>query len=299
MAASLEKEYGIDIAYPMGKTYAGIGTATLSTLDASLAYLTAPVVRGLSAWSKEQTGTPLTITYLYTIQYDDPGKGNVAASYTQAKSLIEILIPRANSKAGVTGSSPLAILHEMGHAAHAYFGEKYGTSKLSTQWRKIIGDAAYGSSRWKETVFTSAYAATAYEEDFAETFSYGFVCNRAGVSIARYLRDAEGESTPLGKKVTFISQLLDAYMQDADEAVANLAKCRTAPATFTWDGHKLSGISLVFRGFPAPHNVLTATLRQLGIESASSRWEREVGGWIVTDTAGRRHLVFPPAPKRD
>jgi hypothetical protein len=293
MAALLEKTYGIDLSYPMGKTYAGIGTATLSTLDTCLAYLTAPVVRTLSAWSEEETGDRLAITYVYSLAQGEAADGNPVASYTQEKSLIEILIPRANAKVAVTGSSPFAIVHELGHTAHSYFEDTYGATKLSTQWRKLGGGAAYGSSRWERTVFASEYAATDYEEDFAESFSFGFVCNRAGVSIARYLQNTEGETTPLGKKIDFISQLLSAYMEDAEEAVANLDKCRTAPRTFTWNGLEMSGSSLEYRGFSAPHNVLNGTLRQLNIASASATWERDVGGWNVIDTAGRQYLVFP------
>jgi hypothetical protein len=291
-AASLEKAYGIDISYPMGKTYAGIGTATLSTLEACLAYLTAPVVRELSAWSKDETGDRLSINYVYSLTHGEPIDITPVASYTRDLAVIEILIPRANSKKAISGSSPLAIVHELGHVAQGYFEDAYGKSKLSTQWKKLCG-AAYGSSKWERTVFASEYASSDYQEDFAETFSFGFVCNRAGVSIAQYLQDADGNTTPLGKKVNFIGQLLSAYIEESEDALTNLAKCRTAPRTYTWNGLRMSGSSLEYRGFPAPHNVLNGTLKQLGIASDSSTWEKDVGGWVVTDTTGQRYLVFP------
>lgn len=292
-ANGIEEKYGVTVKYPTGGTYAGIGTGTLSTLDTCLDYLTPELVKALSAWCKEETGKGLAFSFTANPDYAGSASGHAVAGYTQARSLIEIVLPSGYGTGNLTGSSPIAIVHEMGHVLQEYLKSVHGAANLSSQWKKLNGGVAYGASKWSRTVFTSAYAAGDYEEDFADTVAYGFVCNRAGLSIAKYLKTAEDVDTPLGAKVNYLGRLLKKYFPENEQVLTNLAKCRQAASSLTWNGLKLSGNSLEYIGFNPPYNVLGGVLRQLELKQKSSVWVYEVGGWLVTDATGAQHLVFP------
>lgn len=293
-ADSLAKKYGVAIKYPAGAGYAGIGTATLATLDACLEYVTPAVMKELSAWYKEKTGSKLTFSYTNTPDFDRTNSGHPIAGFTYEKALIQIFVPRSNNPGAVqTGNSPTAIIHEVGHAVHEYLIAKAGSARLREQWTKLNGTAGYGGgSSYDRNAFVSRYAASDYDEDFADTFAYGYVCNRAGFSIAKYLKSGE-KNTVLGDKVALLEKLVASYFEDAGDSVINLKKCWSTPESVSYRGFKFSGNSMEYVGYNAPYGVLSATLKSLGIAAKSSKWERSVGGWVVADAKGAEYMVFP------
>ncbi|MDL2233398.1 putative zinc-binding metallopeptidase [Ruminococcaceae bacterium OttesenSCG-928-L11] len=290
----LEEKYGIVISYPMRNGTAGIGTATLSNLDRCLSTLTAGVVKKLSAWYKTNKGVPITFDYTHTPFASQRDDMIALASFTPALALMQIYTPPSSAAGAVlTGNGPIAIIHEMGHAFHEYAKSVYGASSLSRDWQALNGKQSYGSGAdYSASTFVTAYASTAYSEDFADTFSHGFICTNAGFSIAGNLTK-NGAATALGKKVSFMEQLLVKCFGANATVVSNFQKCRSTPTTLTYEGLKLSGNSLEYIGYNAPFGVLASLLKYLGIKEETSKWERSIGGWTVTATSGQTYLVFP------
>ena len=293
--AAIEKTYDIKIVLPT-VSKGSLGTATLATLDTCLSYLSADFVKQLSAWYKAETGQKLTFSYVGRAPTFANGS-HPSAEFVYEKALINLFIPTSGQSFTLSGSSPVAILHELGHAYHAYAKQQYGASKLQSKWVSLNGEKIYGSSREPDrTKYVSAYALTDYDEDFAETFAHAFVCHNAGFSIASSLKK-DGKVTVLGSKVAFLEELIAAHITKSDSALGTIKKAYTSPAQLSWEGLKLSGSSLEYIGFNAPHKVLPNVLRFAGIQSAESEWKKALGGWVVTAKDGGRYLVFPSGAK--
>ena len=293
--AALEKAYDIKIVLPT-VSRSSVGTATLATLDTCLGYLSADFVRQLSQWYKAETGQKLTFSYIAQAPtFADGSHPN--AEFVYDKALINLFIPSTRQGQSFSGSSPVAIMHELGHAYHAFARKKYGSAKLQTKWNELNGEKIYGTRRELDrNKYASAYALTHYDEDFAETFAHAFVCNRAGFSIAANLKK-NGKNTVLGNKITFLQSLISTQITKPDTALTNLKKIWSTPAYLSFEGMKLSGNSLEYVGFNAPYNVLKNVLRALDMQAAKSEWKKAVGGWVVTEKDGKRSLVFPGGAK--
>ncbi|MDR2931870.1 MAG: putative zinc-binding metallopeptidase [Oscillospiraceae bacterium] len=290
---ALEKKYGIRITYPQNEnSYAGIGTATLATLDTCLEYVSPELIKQLSEYYSQKNGVRLTVTYTHTANFETVENARPVAAFTDALSLIEVLVPRATSNSMSSGNGPTAIVHELGHAYHEFLISNMGAAALRRQWTALNGGAAYGG-RADRTVFVSDYAASSYDEDFADTFAHAFVCNRAGYSIAKYLKTASGGATALGSKVAYLEKLVAQYSPGAKTAQTNLRKCYTTPDSITYRGLKFSGSSMEYVGFNAPYGVINAIVRQLPFETKSKVWDKSIGGWLVVSKSGKEYIVFP------
>lgn len=295
----LQEKYGIRILYPLGNSYAGIGTATLATLDTCLDYMTPSFTKQLSRWYKENTGYQLTISFTNAPDFADTESGHPVAGFTFEKALLQVYVPAiSDNRATATGCSPTAIIHEFGHAYHEFLKEQYGASQLLKDWKAMNGGTTYQlRTSWDKSLFVSQYASISYDEDFADTFAYGFVCNRPGFSISSQLQ-ADGASTGLGKKISFLEKQLPLYMTQMSAATANLAKCRSTAPSITWRGLRFSGNTMEYIGYNAPYGILKGTLHSVGLsEHQSATWERQIGGWVVVSNTGKEYAVFPGGAK--
>lgn len=288
---SLEKKYGISINYPQSETsYAGIGIPTLITLDTCLSYVTPEIISQISEYCVSTNDKKLTISYSHSPDFEL----NAVAAFSPSRSLIQIYSPRSSNKKDLsTGSAPLYIVHEVGHAYYEFLASIIGENELRQQWTALNGGASYGSVQSGKNVFVTEYAATDYREDFADTFGYAFVCNRAGLSIAKQLKTASGGLTPLGEKVEFIKKMISKHSPNSTEAITNIDKAYKTPDQLDYRGLILSGSALQYIGYNEPYGIVKAVTASLPFDVAITQWDKTVGGWIVTSNTGKEYLAFP------
>jgi hypothetical protein len=155
------------------------------------------------------------------------------ASYRYSTNTISLLVP-GDFAFGGTGTSPDAIIHEFGHMLQYAIGDNYGNSKLKSEWTSLNGKKKYNN--WEtgyNQYFVSDYAASSYEEDFAETFM-------AAIYDTETIREdiAETKESPIGKKCDLISKLTksqldyskDLWMTNPQEASEKVMKILQAAA---------------------------------------------------------------------
>lgn len=98
----------------------------------------------------------------------------------------------------------LTTAHEFGHYVQQYLWDVYGKDQLSKEWRQINRGYPYGN--WKtgyEAAFTREYAATAYEEDFADIFGYMIVHPD---ELAQRIK--QNPDSVLAKKVSYMERII-------------------------------------------------------------------------------------------
>lgn len=294
---SLEKKYGISITYPITSNgYAGISLNNLSTLDMSFSNVTPSVIKQISAYYKTINGRQLTIEYALSGTTVSKNGGVMLAAFEVDTSIILVLLPSRAGDAIISGENPIAIVHELGHAFHLMVMDKYGKSDLESKWIKFNNGIAYDPNADfaspNKRVFISGYAATSYEEDFADTFASVFVRNKAGQGFKTYLQK-DGETTGLGKKVNFIGELIPKYFKDSDEALDNYNRIYKTATSMTFEDCKFSGEYLQYIGYPQPKNVLKGIQNGLKITSEQSTWIRKLGAWRVITDKGKEYFLFP------
>jgi len=213
------------------------------------------------------------------------------------RSLIELYIPRKGKGAAVSGDAPLTIVHEFGHAVQIMTGNKYGESKMQSEWKAMNGDHTYRASNIEsnpsETTFVSGYAATDFAEDFAETFAHAFVCNRSGLGITGKLT-SNGASTNLGKKFNYVYTIISTYFPQATTALENFQKLYSTSTSLTYGGVKLSGSYLQFIGYSEPRYLPLTVLDMFPeVRESQYKWIKEIGGWFATREGKDNLIVFP------
>lgn len=296
-AKEMEDIFQISIELPYREDgYIAIGTGSLATLDTTLDYITADIISQLSVFFYQKTGNRLTFRFVLEDDVTYSSETGVLASFLPQTATIELHIPNDNSQLTMTGCSPLAIAHEVGHAFYAMLQEKQDVQKIQREWLKLNGSYIY-SSGYKENpnkqTFVSLYAANSYLEDFAETFAYGFVSNRDGLGLSNYLNLSWGRSSALSKKLSYMDNLLSNNFINSEQALQNFNLCRQVSPVIQYQDVVLTGNSLEFVQFNAPFGILPAVLDSLKITAISTSWIPEVGGWRVTDVKKGVYLVFP------
>lgn len=296
MAAELEKKYSIDIKYPKNKDgFAVITTGNLTTLDQALENLTPAAIREISDYYKQKNGKRITVSYVRDTTKLNRVDATLAVFYKE-KSLIEYYLPTSTTPVGMTGDSPISIVHEFAHALHFMHADRYGAEKMKREWLAFNGGSEYKSVYLKSNPdtrkYVSGYAATMYEEDVAETIAHALVRNRSGQGFKSKLTQG-GNATALGKKVAYIEKLLAAALKNSDAVLENYRKIYQTAVSVKYKKLVLSGDYLQFAGYPQPRNVLKAILSELQVTQERAVWIRQVGGWYVELKGGDRILVFP------
>lgn len=296
--AELESKYGITIQYPIssgGKE--AVTVNSLITLDMALENVTPAIVRQVSRYYQEKTGARLTISYrrdsskLYLGGWLDP------AGFDPDQALIVLYLPESTSDVvNMTGENPITIVHEFGHAIHLMLCDLHGYDKMLREWSSYNNGIAYNPNHGVDspdpTVFLSGYASSMFEEDAAITFGNALIRNRAGLGMTKYLV-SNGGYTGLGKKIIYWQNLLQEYLSDTDQIVANLNKTFSTATSMSYQGRSFSGDYLQYMGYPQPRYILNGTLKSLGKQSESAIWLRSLGGWYVREPNGGEIIVFP------
>lgn len=303
-AAEIEKKYGIAIEYPTGSDgNPVIGNNNLDTLDMALENVTPAAVKEISQYYRDKNGKRLTISYVTADTYDYAGsdnfaRGNIAlfGEFDDKTSLIRLHIPRSNSSTLASGDAPIAIVHELGHALHVMYTDRYGEAQMEREWLALNESARYDEDNVMQNpndkLFVSGRAATEYVEDVAETIAHVFVRNQAGQGFKNRLSSGE-KQTGLGKKVAYIEQMLSGCLKENASALENYRKIYSTPTSVAYQSLKLSGDYLQYAGYPQPKYVLNGNLRELGVEKSKAAWILPIGGWYVEGTKGERIIVFP------
>lgn len=295
--AKLESDFNIKIEYeyrPDG--YAIIGIPSLITLEDSLNYLSKPFVQQLSAYYAANYAGPLKFVFSYSPS--DKSKIDVAAlSYFSSKtSTITLYVPSPNSGSTVSGCGPFSIIHEMGHAYHVMLSNHYGYNNLKNYWGEYNKGYNYSEKYTQNpdrTTFASLYATINYEEDFAETFSYAFTCNRPGLGLGHRMRDKAGVETNLGRKINYLESTLPLFIQNYGTSTTNIRQCSYAPVYKYYEGYPLSGNSLEYVQFNPPHGIYSKVVSKLKLNPVSAEWVWSIGGWKIEDETGGVYIVFP------
>lgn len=300
LGASLQKKYDITIQYPVytadDERIYGIFPETLHALDAALETITPGVVRQVSDYYRQKNGQRLTYAYTYA---DLRGPYGFIATpqvtvggFDDKTSRIELYIPRPGQEAVASGDNMLTAAHEFGHALHLMIADQYGYDKMAREWLSLMNGAGYGAGQISTTTFITEYASTSFDEDFAETFAYAYMCNRSGLGLyGRLVRD--NTRTILGSKVAYVENLIPRYLTDTDPSMENFRKVYTTAASTSYNGIKLSGAHLMSIGMDEPRSAPLMLLNMLEVQESSLVWIKEVGGWYCKDANGQHRILFP------
>lgn len=287
----LEEKYGISIQYERNdEGNPVVGSAELMTLDTALSNVTPNVVRQISSYYQKKTGNKLRFAYTYS-DYDT-GRNDIAVvgDFEVQKAAIRLFLP-SDRNSITTGSGPLAIVHELGHAYHHMAEDYYGAEKLQREWTALNGGVGYAQV-YNRLVFMSAYGAITYREDFAEVFAHAFIRNKEGQGISHRLTSSGGQ-TPLSQKITYLESMLSGHLTGAETAIENLRRVRTASVFLEYQDWKLSDEDMEYIGYPAPRGIYSGLLKAHGIAARNAEWDRDRGGWRVYSDSGMVYLLLP------
>lgn len=301
IAVGLEERYGITLHYPTvtgqdGAQMANIVPQTLVTLDEALVKVTPRLVRQVSAYYYERNDRRLTYEYIYADlrgPYGFQKKDEVqVGGFTRNSSRIELFLPLYNGEAIATGDNPLTIVHELGHAVHFMLADQYGYARMEQEWLALMEGYSYGSKEADPNVFVTPYAASEFDEDFAETFAHVFICDRPGLGLSGRMSQ-EGALTPLGMKIAYLEKLLVRYMGENTRMLENYRKVYNTPVSANEAGLRLAGTHLFFIGMEEPRTIPLMLLNNLEVKESQSLWISNLGGWYCQDASGNHLLLFP------
>jgi hypothetical protein len=301
--AYLKQTYGIAVDYdtePDGSPC--IGTGALGNLEMALKAITPEVTREVSAYMNDRYGHGLSFRFAF--DYSIPGSQDIPAGQTATGMLdtqtgiIYLVVPSGSRGTFASGDNPLTAAHETGHVIHMMLGDRYGQNKLQAEWVAINGSYSYKGqmvdNSYSDTVFFSEYAATEYGEDFAETFAHCVTRNRAGLGYYYLLSTDLEERTILGKKVDYLTSLLEQGLPGSANLVAGIRfSSVNTPANLYWREQRFYGMKLHYSGCSYPRYVLNGIAAGVGLEIDESSWISELGGWYVLDRSGDDYFVFP------
>lgn len=296
-AKVLEDKYNILITYPENSEgYASVSLNNLETLDSAFSNITPTVVQQVSSFYQKVNGKKLTIRYVFSDKGYDYAGGILLAAFEVNTSMIHVYLPPTAGRSIISGENPIALVHEFGHAFHLMAMDQYGPMKMRSEWAKFNRGIEYDSENGYENpnkkVFISGYAATSFEEDFAETFSNVLVRNRAGQGFKNDLVN-DSKMTGLGQKVNYIAKLMPIYLKNTEQAIANYQRIYQTATSTSFEGIKFSGEHLQYMGYPQPKNILKGLLNGLELTSEKSTWVRELGAWRIQDDRGDEYFLFP------
>lgn len=299
LKTEMEQKYSIQIRYPKDDNgEARISAESLLTLDMALMNATPAVVRQISRYYSNNTGSALTFSFVYhDMDVSQAERGLILAGFDPSLALIEIYLPINNSRAYVSGENPVTILHEFGHAVQIMMtGSTESQSQIEIEWKKLNGKLSYGVNSMTENVnprvFVSAYASSAFAEDFAETFALALCGGRDGLGLMNQLYK-DGQQTRLATKLNDIIQRIPNHFSNSQELVANLQKAFTSSTVYQFEGISFSGGYLQYRGYPQPKNIYRGLVAALELSVDEATWVRDLGAWRVTDTNGKEFFLFP------
>ena len=295
-AALLEKKYGITITYDVNNGKPAITNNSLQTLDKSLSNMTDTLVRQVSAYYEQRNGRKLDVTYITSYDTYVLGGAILQAAFEERTSRIYIFVPSHGGKAILSGESPVAFVHEFGHAFHMMAQRVYGRDKMLGEWSAFNKGHRYNQrmahANPDDTVFVSAYSIYSFEEDFAEVFAHTFVRNAPGTGFKHKLSH-NSAPTGLGQKVAYMEQMIKLVLKDTDKAIGNFRRIYETPTSVKYEGLTFSGEHLQYSGYPQPRNILSGILAELGRKSQKSTWIRSLGAWRVIDQNNEMLYIFP------
>lgn len=216
--------------------------------------------------------------------------------FDKDKSIIELYLPSSSKGTFTTGENPITIVHEFAHAFYEMFCDSYGVEKIKKEWTALNRDVKYNEGylayAFNRVTFISSYAATSVEEDFADTFAHAFVRHKDGQGLSHRLLTGD-QKTALGDKVDYIDSMLPKYLANTDLARSNLRRIFDVDVFLYYQEIRLSGEKLQFMGCSYPRYVLNGILSTMKIKAKNREWLSDIGGWQVSDNAGKCYLIFP------
>ena len=266
----------------------------------ALSYLTPQMVRAISAHYAEINGTRLTIAYSF---HDMPSGADGLNSivtvgwFDQSQGTISLKIPYPGRGAIVTGDTPMTIVHEMGHALHMMLERNYDMTYIRERWMALNGQYIYNIEnmllRPDLNTFASAYAATSFYEDFAETFAYGFVSNKPGMGLRERAFDSNGNLTNFGRKLELMDAILVRQFPNYTRMHDNFRRSKQVSSSIIYNGGAFSGRHLQFTGYPEPRYFPVVFLDEFPhIPEREFVWRSGIGGWVA-QWEGAQVIVFP------
>lgn len=140
--------------------------------------------------------------------------GTAAGDYTFETNEIRLYIPSGGSMWG-SGTDSYTILHEFGHMLQNALYDLYGSKKLISEFTLLNKNKPYiKESEWNfvaseyEDTYVHSYAATKFDEDFAETFA-------ASIDWPQRFRElyTSNKKAPLIRKSEYIKKLIESKLK--------------------------------------------------------------------------------------
>lgn len=185
--SELEGKYACRIQWDgdytaLGKIY------TLKNLEAEFQAIPAPLLEATTRAIRNQMGA-------FTLQFIDEGDWSVPHGIASGNA--------SSAKIQLYNGAYLFV-HEYGHLVHlSLLDARYGANTLQNMWTAQNGGAVYGDYDYENPAFVTAYAATNYREDFADTFAYIMGDGSSGMVLTY-----EAPNSIAVKKMAYLRQLL-------------------------------------------------------------------------------------------
>ena len=208
---SIEKQYGISITLSgkLQKDEKG-ALSCLKDLELALNMMPKGLIKALVKHYKTKgKATTISLSISSATAY-----GTAAANYNFDKNTINLFIPAGASMWG-SGSDPHSIIHEFGHMVQNALYGIYGSKKLKSEFTSLNGKIKYKDNiNWNlvgdeyRDSFVNSYAATKFDEDFAETFAASIVGSEWMRGIYK-----ENENSVIIKKSIYIKKLIEKQLK--------------------------------------------------------------------------------------